>query len=121
MDAVKFIEERYRICNSNICSSECPFWRDNLSIPDLGCADFIRMFPAEAVSIVEQWSREHPVMTNAQKFEEVFGEKPDRSIGGRLCPPIALRKSKDCNINCFECKQWWDEPYKEPEGKGVSL
>jgi hypothetical protein len=108
MDAVEYLKERARICKSfNRFCAGCPLF-------SVGCG---KGNPDEAVDIVEQWSREHPVMTNAMKFEEVFGEKPANGKGERLCPPIAFRKSKDCSCECSECDQWWDEPYKEPEGK----
>lgn len=108
MDAVEYLKERARMCNSYERCSECP-------LLNVGCGE---SNPDETVDIVEQWSREHPVMTNAMKFEEVFGNKPDsKRKGERICPPLAFRKSKDCSCKCSECDQWWDEPYKEPEGK----
>lgn len=117
MDAVEFIKERYRICKSYICNDQCPLGRSNLPIPDLGCGEFIQKFPAEAVSIVEKWSNEHPPMTNAMKFEEIFGEKPTNKKGEWICPPIAFRKQNACSSYCSECYQWWEKPYKEPEKK----
>lgn len=32
--------------------------------------------PAEAVRIVEEWSKAHPRQTNNDKFKEVFGKEP---------------------------------------------
>ena len=112
MDAVKYLREKKRMCLNHPGCRGCPMKILEYCNVAAFTTDEERI---KAVQIVEQWAAEHHVMTNAQKFEEVFGEKPDRSNGGRMCPPIAFRKSKDCNINCFECKQWWDEPYKEPE------
>ena len=108
MDAVEYLKERARMCKSYgyICA-ECPLINGKCVAGN----------PEEIVSAVEKWSREHPVMTNAMKFEEVFGEKPANGKGERLCPPIAFRKSKDCSCECSECDQWWDEPYKEPEDR----
>ena len=89
MDAVEFLKERARMCKSfpDFCSG-CPLF-------SVGCGGGD---PDETVSAVEQWSKEHPVVTNGMKFEEVFGcfsPKP-----GYYLPDA-----------------WWDEPYKEPEGK----
>ena len=89
MDAVEYLKERARMCRSfNLICSDCPLFNG-------GCGE---SNPDEAVDIVEQWSKEHPVMTNAMKFEEVFGCSSPKP--GYYLPDA-----------------WWDEPYKEPEGK----
>mgnify|MGYP003298736956 CR=1 FL=1 len=89
MNAVDFLKERARMCKffANSCS-ECPIF-------EFGCGSSNY---EETVSAVEQWSKEHPVMTNAMKFEEVFG--CFAPAGGWPYLP----------------QSWWDEPYKEPEG-----
>lgn len=51
-------------------------------------------------------------MTNAEKYQEVFGFPPDRGN----CP---TEYCKFCPVNCsadFGCESafdWWDEEYKE--------
>lgn len=98
MDAVEFLKEAARMCkSSNRFCSDCPLF-------SVGCG---KGDPDETVDIVEQWSREHPVMTNAQKFKEVFG------VGPEYCSS-PLRTSETGNVLAHE---WWNEPYKEPEGK----
>ena len=50
-------------------------------------------------------------MTNAQKYEEIFGFPPDVD----MCPTI---KCEDCplhEINYCNCGEWWDYEHKEPE------
>ncbi len=112
MDAVEYIKERERMCADH---DDCVGCGLRCEIRGLCGEDAMRV--EDVVRVVEQWSREHPVMTNAQKFEEVFGEKPTISNGELMCPPIVFRESKDCSCKCSECDQWWNEPYKEPEGK----
>lgn len=90
MDAVEYLKERARMCNSYERCSECP-------LLNVGCGE---SNPDETVDIVEQWSREHPVMTNAQKFEKVFGKDALDIL----------------DLSC-ELDIWLDQPYKEPEGK----
>lgn len=68
----------------------------------------------EAIEIVEQWAEQHPVKTNSQKFEEVFGFKPytKNCINGD-------EKVSCTNCQCFydgECavsKLFWDAEYNE--------
>lgn len=51
-------------------------------------------------------------MTNAEKFEEVFGIKPDIESMVIDCP----KSSMDCkyweDAGCH-CEMWWREKYKE--------
>lgn len=94
MDAVKFFKERERMCEKSSCIN-CPLGRTSRNSKD-SCGDFIRKSPEEAVPIVEQWGKEHPVMTNEQKFREVFGETH------------SLVKAPS---------EWWVAEYKEPKGE----
>lgn len=94
MDAVEYLKERARMCKQPLCD-QCEFNGTGYA----QCFGYENMYPKECVSIVEQWSREHPVMTNAQKFEEVFGYFAP--VQGRPYMPST----------------WWNEPYKGTEGK----
>lgn len=89
MDAVKFLKECNRICKTFECNY-CPLYD--------GDACFLDTDEEKAVAIVEQWSKEHPIMTNKMKFEEVFGKTCDEN--GEL---VLVRQS------------WWMEEYKEPK------
>ena len=52
-------------------------------------------------------------MTNAEKFEEVFGFKPDVEFGVIDCPhetskcPYYEKLDGGCH-----CESWWNETYK---------
>ena len=54
--------------------------------------------PMKAEEIVMQWAKEHPHVTNAEKFEEVFGDRP-----------FSIMLFNDDFI------KWFQEEYKEPE------
>ena len=97
MDAIKFIEEETRMCESfgTTCVG-CPM-HPSAKKARYDCRTFVRTCPEQAVAIVEQWSKEHPIMTNKMKFEEVFGKTCDES--GVLARP-----------------SWWEAEYKEPKG-----
>ena len=88
MDAVKFLKEVNRICETVDCP-DCPLDNANLCINDTT----VDGEEEKVCSIVEQWSKEHPIMTNRQKFREVFGEN--------VCPTV----------------EWWGEEYKVPNGE----
>lgn len=49
-------------------------------------------------------------MTNAEKFEEVFGVKPDTETMVLECTHAA----NDCVYfsNGCHCERWWKEPYE---------
>ena len=96
MDAVKFFTEKKRMCATVMSCCICPMVESN-AYHD--CTDFEDACPEEAVGIVEQWSKEHPIMTNKMKFEEVFG-KACVEIGEL----VLVRPS------------WWMEEYHEPKG-----
>lgn len=114
MDAVEFIKEYYRLCHSYMSCSECIFKQN---APTRGCHDYIQHYPEKSAQIVEKWSHEHPVMTNAMKFEEIFGGKPRIPPSNELiCPPPFTWPEGKCT-DCVECKKWWGDPYKKPEKK----
>lgn len=95
MDAVEYLRERKRMLQSGKT--------------DYKVADFVNLESSgkeeQAVRIVYWWNKRNPVLTNAQKFEEVFGVKP-----------TIWTMSKDgFGLLVGECDGWWDEPYEEPE------
>ena len=90
MDAVKFLKEVNRMCNKIENCCDCPLHDGDFCIHDIDNGK-----EEKAVSIVEQWSKENPVMTNLDKFKEVFG-----SANGIVAP-----------------SNWWHREYKAPKGE----
>lgn len=70
--------------------AECPFKEVSCS---LGASNF---YLFETMEIVENWVKEHPVMTNTMKFEEIFGVQPSE---------------------ISSCDDFWNSPYREQESK----
>lgn len=98
MDAVKFLKEKKRMCDryySNDCKG-CPLGPAPENGGYASCEQFAEEDPDEVVVNVEQWSAEHPIITNAMKFEQVFG----------TLAPVA----KLINGN----PTWWDKEYEAP-------
>lgn len=103
MDVIEFAKEWRRICDKYECVA-CPLGELQ------SCRRIIHSCPEKAVRIVEEWSKAHPVQTNAMKFEEVFGFLPlKRGARDKNC-----RKHDEwCPADdCIDCALWWDEPYK---------
>ena len=95
MDAVMYLKEARRMCDITPCS-ECYAHREDGCI--FGYNKGRWLSAEEIVAIVEKWSKEHPVQTNADKFKEVFG--------------ISLGMSTEIDENIFV---WGQQPYKAPK------
>lgn len=112
MEALEFMKEAKRMCLTIGCCSDC-----NLGY---GCAiDGVKNLPDIVLEsnclVVEQWSKDHPIVTNAQKFKEVFGQEPQSINGIIFCPPVTPGAFECDRVDCMKCLEWWDKQYKEPE------
>lgn len=111
MDALKFIEERNRMCdyytkNDGIggCAN-CPEF-------DSAC-NVVRYVTPEYIADVEKWSQEHPRKTRQDVF---LAHYPDAAMDDgvlRVCPRN-VHKSDEINCNnttCYFCKRvfWLQE------------
>lgn len=115
MDAVNFIVTRDRMCKSfkDRCRG-CEI--ANRMDGNESCNDYIKRCPAEAVAIVEKWSKEHPRKTRQSEFLKLFPRAsmtadgviafcPDSMDSEFECP----RKTRD-NIDpiCGDCRrEYW--------------
>ena len=113
MDAVKFIEERGRMCKAtNGDCSLCPLnnW----------CGRGIKRqsdFAANIVSAVEAWSAAHPRKTRQSVFLEQYPEAildsqgilcicPENVYGNAVCP----KNEEYVNIICYDCRRdFWSQ------------
>ncbi len=75
------------------------------------------------VEIVEQWGKEHPILTKAQKFKEVFGYEPKKENGLYTCPANIGKKPRDCSTrDCDDCrKEFWEYEYVEPNNENGTV
>lgn len=111
MDALKFIEERNRMCDyytkkdgTGGCA-DCPEC-------DSAC-NVVRYVTPEYIADVEKWSREHPRKTRQDVF---MAHYPDAALDNgvlRVCPR-KIYKSAGINCNnttCYLCKRafWLQE------------
>ena len=117
MDAVKFIEERRRMCKSfDTCCNGCPAF--NACNNNLCCAvgNESMMDATAQIAIVEEWSAAHPIKTRQSVFIEQY---PDAVLDGfgvlRICPIyISAEHRDDCNgcknigKKCSDCRrEFW--------------
>lgn len=103
MDAVKFIEERRRMCKS-FCDgcTGCPAF--NACDNNLCCAvgNESMMDATAQIAIVEEWSAAHPRKTRQDVFLEQYPEAVLDGFGVlRICP---IYISADYRDNCNGCK-----------------
>ena len=129
MDAIRFLEEKVRMCSSYDGCDGCPLNQihDN-DYRNLTYCEYPEAFPEEAIAIVEKWSVEHPVRTNAdyvaEKLREI-GYTVDIDELRLKCPPhesgwyASYKNEKTCGRKpygrrlCETCKVWWDEEREE--------
>lgn len=99
-----------RMCDSIGCS-ECGIEKAQKIRREFpSCESFLVDCPEKSESIVEQWAKEHPIVTNGDKFREVFG--------------IELKSSERYDGYCLltgndsiakDSEEWLNQEYKEPE------
>ena len=115
MDAVKYLIERDRMKKAIHCPPECKG-----DYCDGNCSLYSKGYSYEqSVTAVEKWSNEHPAITNADKFLEVFGHEIrcsrflDRD--GR-----AFVIDRD-NVGHVVTENWLYEEYKEPDNENEHI
>lgn len=116
MDALEFLKEERRMCNSfDIGCVKCP-------LGDIGCCvspeETDEEFEKE-IAIVERWSKEHPRKTRQSEFLKLFPETEFKRDGVIAICPFAISaayRSEEglCASpfkNCFNCRRefWMQE------------
>lgn len=115
MDAVEFYKSMKRMCYSGEMCEKCPLY-NNFSEMGSVCDVLLHITDEKASrvkSIVEQWSKDHPVKTRQSELLKIF---PYTKMDGGIisfCPiPFLPEEEGDeyCrkNIYCNECrKEYW--------------
>ena len=111
MDAVKFIEERSRMCKSfNKCSYGCPAWGGSCK---LETGTYLECEATKQVEIVEEWSAAHPRKTRQSVFLEQWPDTQLDKKGNVIICPKQLCRGEEFNkliaacrgTNCYECRR----------------
>ena len=105
MDAVKFLKEKDRMCDSIKGCRECPL-KDITESGSINCFD--KGKEEKAVDIVYQWSKDHQVKTRQSEFLKAFPNASIRDGILTICPS-AVDKNIPCDDkNCIDCrKEYW--------------
>lgn len=113
MDAVKFVEERNRMCKS--FGGECKGCPANDIIYGCRLSVFIGDEAAEQIKLVEEWSAAHPRKTRQRVFLEQY---PEASCVDNIlmsCPKV-IDKNFSCSNTCFNCaecrREFWMQEAK---------
>lgn len=118
MDAVKFIEERDRMCKSfGVSCQGCPAFGAG---EDVLCCAVEKESPLDAtarIAIVEEWSITHPRKTRQSEFLKMFPNPALDSDGVIAIQPceVIVDACKDSNgnkrTNCWACRRefWMQE------------
>ena len=103
MDAIKFLEERARMCGHG-CKN-CHAYGDECDIYKPDC-DFESL-----VKAVEAWAAEHPKKTRQSEFLKQWPNALVYSDGVLDVYPCILEKTKrcdKCNEGCTKCRyEFW--------------
>lgn len=72
----------------------------------------------DVIEIVEQWGKDHPILTRFDKFKEVFGREPRYYSNGTLiCPRTFTNDDMGCRSHLCDgcCEKFWNGEYIPPK------
>ena len=113
MDAVKYIKEKERMCNSIRMTGDCGDCELSSSNNEAkwNCAMYTVKYPEEVVEKVEKWSKEHPQKTIYDDFKEKYPNALLAKNGAPLSCARHLYPEIECNYS--DCKKCWDTPLED--------
>lgn len=98
MNFREFCKEKSRMCSNVECKDgSCKIYDAKGTAQN--CNDFCIGNCEKAEQIVDQWAKEHPIVTNGMKFMEIFGET--------FCS----------NMLIGSANEWWHTEYQPPKGE----
>ena len=111
MDAVRYLKERERRCDS--FDDHCTGCEIKSAKNGMTCGAYIKKYPEKAVAIVEEWSAEHPEETRLTRLLKNYPNTPLNSDGipDRTCTAhLGLMDIDNCIHDCVGC---WNSPIEE--------
>ena len=114
MDALEYFKTKNKMTNNcKVNCDICPLSYDNNS-KGISCGKFETFYPNEAIKIVEKWDKEHPFVTNMDKYKEIIRETfGDNFI--QICFRENVPTCRCRDFNCSECEDFWNKKYKKKE------
>lgn len=111
MDAVEYLKNQGRMCKEIKNCDNCSLGKAVDATNSFDCGDYGISYPDEAVAIVEQWAKEHPVKT----YKDVLLEKfPKAKIWNEML--LLICREDIYRVECPEhnnCEKCWNEEYRE--------
>ena len=101
MDAIKFIKEANKMCNSHDFCNGCP------AFDSLGPCKILHSnnySAEEKLSIVEEWAKKHPSKTRQSVFLEQYPEARIDEADGVLnvCPAMVSMAHRGDGVGCVD-------------------
>lgn len=108
MDAIKYLKEVDRLCDSIDDCEDCPIHRLRGAL----CHNKQMHSPEEAVEIVEKWSKENPQKTMMSDFFEKHPNAKSWEDGTPNACPYRLGYEEEayCENHTRDCKDCWNRP-----------
>lgn len=114
MDALEYFKTKNKMTNNcKVNCDICPLSYDNNS-KGISCGKFETFYPNEAIKIVEEWGKEHPFISNVDKYKEIIRE----TFGDNFMDICYKKNVPICrceDFNCSECEEFWGREYKKKE------
>ena len=71
MDFKELCNTRKRMCDKYSCD-QCPISSNYKKDYAISCCEYFMNYPEEVEEIIDKWNKENPIITNADKFREIF-------------------------------------------------
>ena len=114
MDALEFLKERKRMCDSFISCRSCLIKEEKKGF---ACGFWIFSNAEKAIAIVENWSKEHPRKTILMDFLEKYPNAPldERGTPEGVCPYLlGYDGANNCgDLSEQKCVKCWNRPMEE--------
>ena len=108
MDAVIFIQDYARMCESYEDCGDCPIFGGCMGsshTKSIWVNDIHRI-----IDVVDEWSKAHPIKTRLTDFLEKLPKAPRREDGVPLACVQSLGYTSDC---CGFCRECWNTSLEE--------
>ena len=118
MDAIKFIKEYNRMCDTCVTCKTCPCWELKVKYASEGsCWEAAGDYPELYIPLVEKWSAEHPPKT---RLDDLLEKYPDCVCNNFGVPKICcsmLGYEQICesvySASSEECAKCWNQPLED--------
>lgn len=115
MDAIEFIKERQRLCQTYVCCLECPAGNGNYGCKFNTASGYDA---TEQIRLLEDWSAAHPLRTRQYEFLKQYPNAPRDCEGILMIDPcdldITIHGKDECYTdNCLKCRhEYWSREVK---------